>query len=235
MKLNLQIVMIVLISAAHVGIGIWLLHYAPAAQVSREKSSSSTLLVSINLNLVVDKLVDTPSKLMPQSSASTLATMATKATPARTAQMQVSSVITTLALPLTISSSDNLAELSAQSALLPVSVSASDASQVTQVAATPINIKASSPPKFDIGNLNNPAPHYPSLAKRLGEQGRVILRVLVNAAGQPQRVEMHTSSGSARLDIAAIEAVKHWQFIPAREGNINVDGVAIVPINFQLS
>lgn len=232
MKLNLQMVMIVLISAAHVGIGRWLLHYAP---VSRVKSSGASSLVSINLNLVVDKFVDTPSKALPRYAAPISVTKTTKAMAPTAAMMQISPVLTTLALPLTISSSDNLAELSAQSALLLASVPAVHATQVTPVAATLVNTKVSSPPRFDIGTSNNPAPHYPSLAKRLGEQGKMILRVLVNAAGQPQRVEMHTSSGSARLDIAAIEAVKHWHFIPAREGNLNVVGVAIVPINFQLS
>jgi protein TonB len=226
MKLNRQIVMAVLISAAHVGIGIWLLHYAPSRHLN---ISAGSFLVSINLNLIHDK----PSNVMPQSAASTSATKAT------TALVQVAPVLTTLALPIVISPkispSESPAALSTQSALLPVNTSIVDASQDTQVAATSVNVKASSPPRFDMANLNNPPPHYPPLAKRLGEQGKVMLRVLVDAAGQPQLVEIHTSSGSARLDIAAIEAVKRWQFIPAREGDMNIVGVAIVPINFQLS
>ncbi len=62
-----------------------------------------------------------------------------------------------------------------------------------------------------------------------------MLRVLVDAAGKPKKIEMHTSSGIERLDIAAIDAVKRWQFVPAREGNEAVDGIALVPIYFQLS
>jgi outer membrane biosynthesis protein TonB len=35
--------------------------------------------------------------------------------------------------------------------------------------------------------------------------------------------------------MAALEAVKRWQFSPARLGDKAVSGIAIVPINFQLS
>ena len=37
------------------------------------------------------------------------------------------------------------------------------------------------PPNFNAAYLHNPAPHYPSVSKRLGEQGRVLLRVQVSA------------------------------------------------------
>lgn len=91
------------------------------------------------------------------------------------------------------------------------------------------------PPRFDMAYLNNPAPAYPTYSRRLGEEGRVLLRVLVSPEGFPRQVEIKTSSGSRRLDQAALEAVKNWRFTPAKRGDTPIEGWALVPINFQLS
>ncbi len=82
--------------------------------------------------------------------------------------------------------------------------------------------------------LNNPAPAYPMVSRRLKEQGRVLLRVLVSASGDAQNVELRTSSGSDRLDRAAIDAVRHWRFAPAKRGGETIAAWALVPILFQL-
>jgi protein TonB len=89
-------------------------------------------------------------------------------------------------------------------------------------------------PRFDMAYLRNPAPAYPSLSRRMKEQGRVILRVLVNAAGEAQDIEVRTSSGSERLDRAAMDAVRRWRFAPARRGAETIAAYALVPILFQL-
>ena len=89
-------------------------------------------------------------------------------------------------------------------------------------------------PRFDANYLQNPAPTYPPLSRRLGEQGRVVLRVLVDHNGHPTQVEVKTSSGSARLDQSAQDAVGRWQFVPARRGDEAVDAWVLVPIVFNL-
>jgi protein TonB len=89
-------------------------------------------------------------------------------------------------------------------------------------------------PRFDAAYLQNPPPDYPALARRMGEQGRVILRVLVTAVGTAERVELKSSSGARRLDRAAIEAVQHWRFVPARQGDQPVSAWVVVPISFTL-
>ena len=61
-----------------------------------------------------------------------------------------------------------------------------------------------------------------------------MLRVRVDAAGNVEGIELHKSSGSDRLDRAALEAVRRWRFVPARQGDRAVAGVALVPIHFQL-
>jgi protein TonB len=68
----------------------------------------------------------------------------------------------------------------------------------------------------------------------MNEQGRVVLRVLVTADGAPETVELRTSSGSARLDGAALETVKRWKFVPARQGERPVTAWVLVPISFAL-
>ena len=106
-----------------------------------------------------------------------------------------------------------------------------------QPAAPPAPVIAEAviiPPKFNADYLDNPVPGYPSLSKRLGEQGKVMLRVLVNSQGFPDKVEIDKSSGFARLDNAALQAVEHWKFVPARQGAQAVIASVIVPVSFIL-
>lgn len=90
------------------------------------------------------------------------------------------------------------------------------------------------PPAFDAAYLQNPAPAYPTQSRRLGEEGTTLLRVYVTAGGDAERVEVRTSSGFARLDGAALEAVRRWKFVPARQGERAVAAWVLVPIKFTL-
>jgi protein TonB len=58
--------------------------------------------------------------------------------------------------------------------------------------------------------------------------------VFVTANGAAEVVELRTSSGSSRLDQAAIETVKRWRFVPARQGDQAVAAWVLVPIAFSL-
>jgi len=89
-------------------------------------------------------------------------------------------------------------------------------------------------PKFDADYLNNPRPGYPSISRRLGEEGVVILRVYVSAQGTPDQIQLLKSSGFARLDQAAQEAVGRWRFVPARQGKIAIAEWVDIPLTFQL-
>lgn len=101
------------------------------------------------------------------------------------------------------------------------------------VAPAPAPI-AVTPPIFNANYLDNPTPVYPALSRRLGEQGRVVLRVLVNPGGTAQEVQIRTSSGSARLDDTALETVRRWKFIPAKQGPEPVSAWVLIPISFRL-
>lgn len=91
------------------------------------------------------------------------------------------------------------------------------------------------PPDYKVAHLNNPAPDYPPLSRRLREQGDVILRVYVTPEGAPGEIRLHTSSGYPRLDRAAQEAVERWKFVPARRGEDAVGAWVLVTINYVLS
>lgn len=89
-------------------------------------------------------------------------------------------------------------------------------------------------PEFNAAYLDNPPPAYPAQSKRRHEEGKVLLRVYVNAAGTAEKVELHASSGWPRLDHAALETVRSWRFVPAKQGNKAVAAWVIVPINFTV-
>ncbi|HSW17487.1 MAG TPA: energy transducer TonB [Ramlibacter sp.] len=89
-------------------------------------------------------------------------------------------------------------------------------------------------PSSDADYLQNPKPVYPPVSKRLGEQGKVIVRVLIGPDGLAQRAELRQSSGFDRLDQSALATVLKWRYVPGKR-----DGVAEamwfnVPINFVL-
>ncbi|MDZ4254729.1 MAG: energy transducer TonB [Sulfuritalea sp.] len=89
-------------------------------------------------------------------------------------------------------------------------------------------------PRFDADYLDNPKPVYPAISRRLGEQGRVVLRVHVEADGRAAEVQLHTSSGSPRLDQSALDTVRRWKFVPARLGREPTAAWVLVPIAFTL-
>ncbi|MDR1647468.1 MAG: energy transducer TonB [Zoogloeaceae bacterium] len=82
--------------------------------------------------------------------------------------------------------------------------------------------------------LSNARPDYPSASRAQGEQGVVSLFIHVNAEGKTSSVALHRTSGYARLDLAAMEVVWRWRFIPARQNGRPVAGTVIVPIRFKL-
>lgn len=89
--------------------------------------------------------------------------------------------------------------------------------------------------RFDADYLQNPKPVYPPMSRRLGEEGKVVLRVKVSAQGLPVSIEIKQSSGVPRLDDAARSAVERWRFVPAKQGSESVESSVLVPLNFTLS
>ena len=91
-----------------------------------------------------------------------------------------------------------------------------------------------SPARFDAAYLHNPEPKYPPLSRRLGEEGKVLLKVRVTADGLPAAVDIEKTSNFERLDDAAKQTVTRWRFVPAKRGEQAIEASVIVPIVFRL-
>jgi protein TonB len=105
---------------------------------------------------------------------------------------------------------------------------------VGQVVAALPAAPAGAPAGWALGSSDNPAPRYPSAARRRGIQGIVTLAVRVAASGLPVAVEVAASSGSTLLDEAALEAVRRWRFQPATAAGRPVEASLAVPVEFRL-
>ncbi|MCA8295250.1 energy transducer TonB [Burkholderia sp. AU30198] len=111
---------------------------------------------------------------------------------------------------------------------------AAPAAPAAPAAATAPATQKTTLPDGNADYLHNPAPDYPATAQDYGWQGRVVLHVHVRADGSPDTLEVRRSSGHRVLDDAAVAAVRHWSFVPAKRGDTPVDGWVDVPLNFQL-
>ena len=81
----------------------------------------------------------------------------------------------------------------------------------------------------------NPPPVYPDLARRNGWSGEVLVRVAVAASGEVTSTGLETTSGHQVLDRAALDAVRRWRFVPARQGSRPLPGEVLVPVRFRLA
>ncbi|MBI2742251.1 MAG: energy transducer TonB [Rhodospirillales bacterium] len=92
--------------------------------------------------------------------------------------------------------------------------------------AAPRTVSAS-----QLGYLVPPNPIYPARSRKVGEQGAVMIRVLVDVVGRPSQVSLQTSSGHPALRVSAVRAA---QFRPYAEGGLPQAVWVLVPINFVL-
>jgi protein TonB len=91
------------------------------------------------------------------------------------------------------------------------------------------------PPGWGRPGLGNAPPVYPPAARRGGAEGRVVLRVRVDAGGHAETVDIVRSSGHDLLDEAARRAVAKWRFVPGRLAGLPVAASVDVPVVFRLT
>ena len=89
-------------------------------------------------------------------------------------------------------------------------------------------------PSSGASYLQNPAPVYPAISKRLGEQGKVLVRVLIGADGIPQKAELRLSSGFDRLDRSALDYVMKCRYVPGKVGGVPQAMWYEAPVSFVL-
>lgn len=89
-------------------------------------------------------------------------------------------------------------------------------------------------PSTDVQHHEIPKSDYPPISRRLGEQGTVLIHVLVSDKGLAQDAQIKTSSGYFRLDDAALKLVRSWRFVPGKRAGVPEAMWATVPITFRL-
>ena len=89
-------------------------------------------------------------------------------------------------------------------------------------------------PPAAVQYLVPPAPVYSRMSARMRESGKALVRVFIDEAGLPRTVQLAASTGFARLDDAALAAVRKCRFRPYLDNGVAVAGWAAIPIEFEL-
>jgi protein TonB len=126
-----------------------------------------------------------------------------------------------------------------QDAITVVPAVAEIAPQVTPAPLAPSPVIAKAEPAGPkvvsaVEYINAPQADYPTMARRMGEEGRVVMQVLVNDKGRAEKVEILKSSGFARLDESAKLALLRALFKPYVEDGKATMVLATASINFSL-
>ncbi|WP_427310306.1 energy transducer TonB [Cupriavidus sp. H39] len=80
-----------------------------------------------------------------------------------------------------------------------------------------------------------PQPKYPSQSRRMGETGKAVVRLTTDESGKVVKTAVVSSSGSSRLDQAAVEAVQAMRCKPYLDNGRAVAVTAQQPIGFELN
>jgi periplasmic protein TonB len=125
-------------------------------------------------------------------------------------------------------------------ALPPATLTESSPVALTQPAPAPAQPAPPAPPEIELPSsdadyLKNPRPPYPQLSKRLGEQGKVVVRVLIETNGTASKAEIRTSSGFDRLDVTALQTVLTWRYVPGKRAGVPEAMWFNIPIHFELT
>lgn len=91
------------------------------------------------------------------------------------------------------------------------------------------------PPRTDARHYRNPAPTYPRISRRLGEEGTVVMEILITPEGTVAEARLKKSSGFSRLDKAALDIIKKWKYIPAMQGGKAISYWYTQPVTFDLN
>lgn len=112
-----------------------------------------------------------------------------------------------------------------------------DAIRISPPQADPMTPAESVPASVNVESRQMHPPHYPAAAIKAHQQGEVMLKVHVDAQGNPIEAAVAKTDPpdmSADLSNAAIAAAMQWQFSPARKHGKAIDGWVNVPITFSL-
>ena len=78
-------------------------------------------------------------------------------------------------------------------------------------------------------------PEYPPRAKRLEQEGKVLVRLRVLSSGAVTDAQVRSSSGHVLLDEAALNYLRSARFVAARDqSGAPVDSLVQIPVSFVL-
>lgn len=84
-------------------------------------------------------------------------------------------------------------------------------------------------------SCNIAQPDYPAMSRRRGETGTALVKLTVGLTGKIDTVTLQKSSGSSRLDDAALDAVRSSTCTPYKENGEAIRATATVPFVFSLN
>ncbi|WP_028325681.1 energy transducer TonB [Desulfatirhabdium butyrativorans] len=120
-------------------------------------------------------------------------------------------------------------------------VSQPSAAASTTASSGPVSVASAGPPiESKIGAIGGPQfvhrslPQYPRIARRMGVEGTVILRLAIDASGNLTSAEVVQSAGHG-FDEEALRAVRQSRFAPAVRQGRPIPCLALLQIRFQLN
>lgn len=100
----------------------------------------------------------------------------------------------------------------------------------------PVAARIATKPAIDARySQSNPKPEYPTMARRLGQQGTVTLEITVGSEGKAKKVRVAQSSGHQSLDEAAAAAISKWRFVPATINGEPVEQTLLTRWTYKLN
>jgi len=109
-------------------------------------------------------------------------------------------------------------------------IKASGAAHQTQATNEVMMLGDAGSPRF----IHRELPVYPFLARKLGKEGKVLLRLVLDEKGKLQTIDTVETSGFGFAD-AASTAIRKSTFEPAISNGVAVSSRVLVPIRFVLN
>ncbi len=123
----------------------------------------------------------------------------------------------------------------------PAPPAAAGATELVAPASPPAAASVAVPPRAPLATLPDGAEvpflvtrvdaRYPEVARRLNLSGDVVLRIVVEADGAVGKIEV-VSAGPAGMTEAAVNAVRHWTYRPARVAGQPVAVWKVIRVRF---
>jgi protein TonB len=78
-------------------------------------------------------------------------------------------------------------------------------------------------------------PTYPAAERRAGNEGRVVVRVLIGTDGRVKQVEKVSAASDAFFEVTERQALNKWRFKPATRDGVPQESWQILSVSFRLN